>query len=514
MKNRAEKTVLNVSAGILDELVAILCGLILPRLILTNFGSDYNGITSSITQFISCITLLKGGIGGVTRAALYKPLAEKDTESISAIVFQTERFMRRIALIFLGFVLVFAAIYPIWICTDFSWVFEFTLILIIAISTFVKYYFGLAYNMLLSADQRQCVIKFINSATTILNTIIAAVLINNGATIHWVKLGSSLVFALDPFIICWYAKRKYNLNKKVAPATDFIKQRWDAVGHEVAQFVNNNTDVMVITIFADIKEVSVYTVYHYAIASIRKVVTNFIIGFGAAFGNMYALKQYKVMHKNLKIYEVIVFSIASIVYSAALAIIVPFARVYTDGVTDVNYLRPVFGAVLTFAGAFTCFRIPYQTIVTAVGHYKQTRNGAFFEAGMNIVLSVILVIKFGIVGVAIGTLAAAIFRSCQYAFYLSKNILNRSNFIFLGHVFITVAIMVATYFLSRLYMPAAESFNSVKMWIMYAIPSTLIPFVLTAVTDLLFYREPTLGLFKKITHMFFHKKEKASHEEV
>lgn len=509
MKSRSQKAVLNVMAGIMDEIVAVACGLILPRLILTNFGSEYNGITSSITQFISCITLLKGGIGGVTRAALYKPLAENDVDGISAIVYQTEKFMRRIALIFLAFILVFATIYPIWLCKDFSWWFEFSLILIISISTFVKYFFGLTYNMLLSADQRQCVIKFLSSGTTILNMIIAAILINNGCTIHIVKLGSALVFALDPIVTCIYARSKYKLKKTTTVNTDYIKQRWDAVGHEVASFVNNNTDIMVITAFAGILEVSVYTVYHYAIASIRKVVTSFIIGFGAAFGNMYALKQYKTMEKNLKIYEVIVFSISSIVYSVALVMICSFAMVYTKDVNDVNYYRPAFGAVLTLAGAFTCYRIPYQTIVTAVGHYKQTRNGAFFEAGMNIVLSIVLVIKLGIVGVALGTLAAAIFRSCQYAVYLSKNILKRSIMIFVGHIILTLSIMGGTYAISLLYMP---EITKVTTWLMYALLTTAISSTITLATDFIFYRETTIEMFKKGIGMFTGSKKKAKKE--
>ena len=67
---------MNMMASIGYEMVAVICGLILPRLILSTFGSSYNGITSSITQFLSCVTLLRAGIGGVTRASLYKPLAD------------------------------------------------------------------------------------------------------------------------------------------------------------------------------------------------------------------------------------------------------------------------------------------------------------------------------------------------------------------------------------------------------------------------------------------------------
>lgn len=494
--SRSQKAIANTLAGFLNEFVTLICGLILPRLILLTFGSAYNGITASISQFLSCIALMKSGIGGVTRAALYKPLAEKNTEQISAIILQTERFMRRVALIFVAFVAVFACIYPIWISTEFPWLFTASLILILASSTFLQYFFGLTYQMLLNADQRQCVSSFVGIGTTVLNTVVAVALIYMGGSIHVVKLGSALVYALNPLIISVYVKRKYKINRKVKPKVDLIKQRWDAMGHEVANFVNSNTDVMTLTVFAGLNEVSVYTVYISVIAGIRAVIANFITGFGAAFGNMHAKKQMDLMHNNLGIYELIVFSLSSVIHTTTLIMIVPFAALYTAGVNDVNYMRPLFGILITVAAAFSCYRIPYQTIVTAVGHYKQTRNGAFFEAAMNVVLSVIGVLFFGLVGVAVGTLAAAVFRTCQYAIYLGKHVLPRSPMHFIKHILLALTIMGVTYLISTLYI--SVSYIGVGGWIAAATITTMIALFLTLVTDWLLYRETLKCLLAKL----------------
>jgi len=455
-RSRGKKAFLNTVASFSNEIVSVICGFILPRLILRAFGSSYNGITSSISQFISCIALMRSGISGVTRAALYKPLANKDDQAISGIVTATERFIRRIALIFVAAVVVFAAIYPIWIVRDFDWLFTFSLILIIAASTFIQYYFGLTYQMLLTADQKQGITSIARIISIVMNTILAAILIHLGAGIRLVKLGSTIAFAITPITVSLYVRKHYKIDRSIEPNNSAISQRWDALGHEIANFVNTNTDIMVLTIFAGIKEVSVYTVYNHVVASIRKVVTNCITGFGAAFGDMYAREQFDLMHENLGIFEIIVFSVASVVYSITAAMIQPFALIYTSGVTDVSYDRPLFGIILTMAGLFTCFRIPYYMITTSVGHYKQTRNGAFVEAGLNIVISVACVIKLGIVGVAIGTWAAAAFRSFQYAIYMGKNILKRSIMIFISHVIVSVAICAGIYALG-IFIPIDDS---------------------------------------------------------
>lgn len=495
VQGRGKKALKNFVVGASSELITIACGLILPRLILSNFGSAYNGITHSISQFISYIALMKSGIGGATRAALYKPLANKDTESISKVVAATQQFMRRISLLFVLFVLCFAVIYPTFICKDFDWWFTATLIIIISLSTFAEYYFGFTYQMLLMADQKQHIVGNIGILVTILNTIASVVLINNGFSIHIIKLASVLISSITPIFLYIYVNKKYKIIKDINFKKEDLPQKWEATAHEVASFVNNNTDIVVITLFSNILEVSVYTVYNYVISNLKMIVNVLTSSFAGAFGNMYANKEYKTMNENLGIYELIVYSATSVLYSTAMVLIVSFALLYTKGVTDVSYDRPLFGIIIALAGAFDCFRVPYKTIVTSAGHFKQTRNGAIAEAIINIVLSVTLVIKFGLVGVSIGSLCAMIFRTCQYAIYMSKNIVNRNCSYFIKHILISLGIMITVYLISTLYLP---QINSWLMWILYGVITTLLAASLTLITDLVFYRQDMNNFFRKL----------------
>lgn len=494
-QSRGKKALRNFVVGASSELITIACGLILPRLILSNFGSAYNGITHSITQFISYIALMKAGIGGATRAALYKPLAENDTEGVSRVVAATQQFMRRIAGIFVIFVLCFAVIYPTFICKDFDWLFTSTLIIIISLSTFAEYYFGFTYQMLLMADQKQHIVADMGILVTVLNTIASVILINNGFSIHIIKLASVLISSITPVFLYIYVNKRYKIIKNIEFTKEDLPQKWDATAHEVASFVNNNTDIVVLTLFSNLLEVSVYTVYHYVTTNLKKIVNVLTSSFAGAFGNMYANKEYKTMNENLGIYELIVYSSTTVLYSVAMVLIVSFALLYTDGVTDVSYERPVFGVIMCLAGAFDCYRVPYKTIVTSAGHFKQTRNGAITEAIINIVLSVVLVIKFGLVGVAVGSLCAMVFRTCQYAIYMSRNIVNRDISVFIKRLLISIFIMFIVYSISFVYM---KDMNSWLSWIMYAIITTLISVCLTLIADLVFYRKDMFNFLKKL----------------
>ena len=502
-KSRTKNIVLSIGSGFLYEIVSLLCGLISQRLILSSFGSAYNGVTQSITQFISYIELMKAGIGGVAMSALFKPLSEGNKQEISEVLVATQNFMKRIAFIFVVFVIGVAIIYPTFIVRDFDWWFTASLVLIISISTFVQYYLGFTYQTLVQADQKGYMVIYLQIITTILNTIVSIILINNGCSIHIVKLGSALVHIIPPIFFNIYVHRNYDIDMSVKPKGDKIPQRWDAAAHEVAAFINSNTDITVVTFFCGVKEVSVYSIYYYVISNMKKIVTKFSGGFSSAFGDMYAKGEDEQMHKNLGIFELMIYSLVSVFYSVALALIVPFIMLYTKGVTDVNYSRPLFAIVLGLASIFNCFRIPYRTIVMAIGHFKQTRNGAIIEAIINVSVSVLCTIKFGLIGVAIGSLCAMSTRSYQFANYLSKNIIKRSMSYYFKHVIICFVILISVNLISRIYTVNIDSWFN---WIVSGVITTVLAVGLTVVTDLIFYKEDSVNLLNKVKRTFLRKR--------
>ncbi len=84
---------LNILISILNQLVIIVCGFILPRVLLESFGSTVNGLVTSIRQFLNFITFLEMGIGVVISSSLYEPLFKQDTEKVSAIIVSSKRFL-------------------------------------------------------------------------------------------------------------------------------------------------------------------------------------------------------------------------------------------------------------------------------------------------------------------------------------------------------------------------------------------------------------------------------------
>jgi len=432
------------------------------------------------------VILLRAGVGGVTRAALYKPLADGDNNQISGIVNATQQFMKKVSAIFSILLLAFAIVYPLMVLDEFDYWFSFSLVIILGISTVAQNYFGITYQMLIQADQRQYIYSSLTIATTILNTIVAAILILSGATIHVVKLGSAIVFIINPIILNLYVRKKYHINKNVAVNNTAISQRWDAFAQQAAAFVNNNTDVIVLTMFANIREVSVYTVYYMVANGLRRIEETLTNGIDAAFGNMIAKKEEDLLRTNVKLMEFIVFSSAGFVFLCGALLIEPFVMVYTKGIDDISYSRIWFGVLMCLNQYLFCVRLPYQMLVEAAGHFKQTRNGAIVECVLNIVISVILVIKWGLIGVTIGTFCALVYRTTQYAIYSSTHILRRKIWIAGKNVLINIIEAVIVIFIIKC-MPV-WNVTGYLSWLIYAVVVGMITMFVIGASSFLFYR--------------------------
>ena len=493
--NRRKKLYLNTVTAFLNQLVALICGFILPRYILSYFGSDANGLVNSITQFLSVISFLELGVGPVIQSNLYKPLADKDTETISKIVVSSERFYRRIAYIFLAYIAVLAVIFP-GTTPEYDFWYTASLLLIISISTFAQYYFGITYQVFLNADQKVYVHSTVQIITIILNTVLSVVLMKLGCGLHVVKLVSAIVFVVRPVVQNVYVKKNYRIDRKITYTEEPIKQKWNGFAQHLAAVVCGEIDVVLLTFFSTYQRVSIYSVYFLVVNGITKLIMTAVSGLESFWGNMLARKEYRLLNKTFEGVEALIHTGVTFLFVTTAILIAPFVKVYTAGLEDsAAYFLPLFGALLTFAYGAQCLRIPYFRIIKAAGHYKETQNGAFISMGINIVLSIILVFQYQLVGVAIGTLLAMLYHTVYFAWYLRKNIINRPFRHFVKHLVLDIVVGVLGFISTGWLSMRTETYGG---WIIYAIIVSVIVGVITLALNVAVYKEQFIYLVKKV----------------
>lgn len=439
MKKRA---FLNVACSSLSQIVSILCGLVVPRLILNTFGSEANGLISSLTQFLNYIALVEGGIGSVVLSALYGPLARKDNLGISQVLKAANRFFKQIAYIFVAYTLVLACVYPLVIQSSYSWLFVSSLTVILSLSLFIQYFFSITYRLLLQADQKMYIVQLWQIIISILNLVVVLIVIRFFPELHMVKLCSVLLFLIQPIAYGSYVKKHYQITMDVTPDQHALSQRWAGFGQNLAYFVHSNTDIIILSFFCDLKTVSVYSVYTLVIKHLQSFFKSFSHAFHPILGKDIAMQDEKKVLCHLDIYELIVISVSTIIFGCCIYLMPSFALLYTNGVSDTNYYRPIFAVIIIMAEYVCCVREPYVAIVSGAGKFKETANSAYAEAGINIVLSVLLVRKFGLEGIAVGTFIGMFYRMLYLVFYINRNIVKCSIWKPLKRWIISVATII------------------------------------------------------------------------
>lgn len=492
--NRKTKLLLNSGMGIIKQLVILACGFILPRYILLCYGSEVNGLISSITHFLGFISLLEMGIGPVIQANLYKPLADKDTAGISKIVISSERFFRRIGYIFIGYIVFLSVLFPITINSDFEPVFTISLLLIISISSFAQYFLGATYQLLLNADQKSYVQMSLHVVTTILNTVASVVLMMCGCSVHVVKLVTAIFFVLRPLGQMVYVRKRYSIDRKIKFEGEPIKQKWNGFAQHIASVVCNNIDVFVLTVFSTLQNISIYSVYFLVVSGINSMIMTAATGLESYFGNMIAKNEEKELNQSFSLIEFIVHFFVSVVFTIAIITIIPFIKVYTNGITDADYIQPVFSAILVLAFAVQCLRIPYFRIIKAAGHFKETQNGAYISTVINIVLTLVLVFIIGLPGVAIGTFAAFAYHTVYFAVYLRKNILKRSFVYFIKYIFTDSVILVLACLATQWFEMTDITYFA---WVVLALKVSFVTLTIAVIVNLIFNGKYIKKLIKK-----------------
>lgn len=483
---------LNGISALLTKLLIVISGLILPRLFIGAYGSKYNGLVSTITQYLSLISFLDMGVGAVVQSVLYKPLAEKNWLLVSQIVSSSKNYFNKIAFALVFYIVLLCFYLPKVLTDDIDIYTIISLLFILSISLFAQYYFGIVNQLLISSDQRGYVQEFVQIITIILNTILSILLIQNNASIIIVKLVSSIVFLIRPLFLSYYVKKHYKINSNIKADNDPIPDKWSGMTQHIAYTVQSSTDIIILSMFSNLENISIYNVYFSVVQGVRILIQSITNGIRPFFGQLIASHDHRIVNYFDKV-EWLIHNSVVFLFGMTGALITPFVLVYTAGVNDINYIQPIFGILLTTAFAIFCIRLPYQMMILAAGHFRQTQNSSIIEVIINIIVSVMLVAIYGLSGVAVGTLISMLYRTVYLVNYLTRNIIFREIKFFNKIIFVDCLNIICLCILLRI---LNLQFHDFKEWIINAIILGLLYLLIMILNNHIFYKTNTRLLLK------------------
>ena len=303
---------------------------------------------------------------------------------------------------------------------------------------------------------------------------------------QFVYLTTSIIFLIQPFLLHCYVRKVYNLDRNEKYSVEPIKQKWNGIAQHISYIVLEGTDILVLTLFSSMINVSIYSVYLLPLKGVKQLLLSITSSVQAMIGNLWAKQDFNELFRVFAWTEWIIHTCTILIFTLTAILIVPFVQVYTYGVNDANYIQPLFGVFLVMANLGHCLRLPYNIMILAVGHYKQTQHNYIIATTINIVISIVGVKQFGLIGVTFGTLVAMFYQTIWMAWYNSKNFIQWPMRNFIKQMAVDAVSAVVIYWLGSLMEMSSVSYVA---WVVLAVKVTAIGGIIVLVVNGMFYRE-------------------------
>ena len=426
--NRTEKFVLNSITTAVNQIIVMIVGFITPKLMIRTYGSEINGLVSSINQIIGYITLVEAGLSGAAVYSLYKPLSDNDKIGINGIVSAAKKFYLQAGYIFSTAALILSIVYAQLKSSEtLSFFTIFWLTIILSVNGCVDFFVLSRYRVILTADQKTYLISGVGIIQTIIRTAIIIVCAISNTNVVLLYALSLLPIILKVVILSTYCKKKYEfLNFNEKPNIEALGRRYDVIYQQILGMIQTGAPAIIATVVLDFFSVSIYAVYNMVMSGLNGVLSIFISGLPAGFGEIIAKKEYKVLKETTAQFEVAYYFLLTIFYGITFATILPFIDIYTKNFHDVNYTLPIFSFFIVLNGLLYNIKTPQSMLIISAGMYRETRWRVTIQGLIIVLGGFALASLWGLTGIMIASCISNLYRTIDLLFFVPKHITHNS----------------------------------------------------------------------------------------
>lgn len=461
---RNSKFLKNIISGFGGQFIAIILGIIVPRLFITSYGSDVNGLLSTITQIFTYMALLEAGIGQSARNLLFKPFQEKDKDGVSEIASIAKSYFRRFTLIYGIGVIAIALILPFVIKTNVDPITTALIVLFEGMSGVISFYFIETSSIIIGVDGKSYVNNTINLVNKIVGYVVKIVMAAFGLNIVLLQFVFFLVTVAKVFFYQLYFRKYYGWIKFEKTGKNVkLKDRNSYIITEICWTIFSSTDMIVLSTFVSTQLSSVYGIYNMVFANVSLLVNAIYTSINYLLGYSYheSIEKYSHMHDS---FNSIFLGLMTVLMAVCYCLTIPFVTLYTHGVTDANYIYKSLPIMFCLIQLISWSRYVSGNITGIAGYAKQTSYISLVEALLNLSLSIFFVHKFGIVGVTLATVIALPVKVIWCTYVADEKVMKRSCWKSISIIGVNFLFFFGVVFLSKFYQPTINSYGQLFIW--------------------------------------------------
>lgn len=501
MGSRTKTFVVNSCLTGLHHIFVIISGFIIPKIMLSFYGSDIFGLVTSITQFVSYFMIVEAGLATAGVVALYKPIVDNDYKSISGIVSATRKLYYSTGHIFLLLVIILAFLYPVFVRLNGMSYYDIALLtLVIGAAGALDFYTMSRFRVILTAYQKVYVIAIGNIIYVVANIVITYICAITGCSVIILKiLVLSSVLARSLFLRLYVYHNYSSIDYKAKPLMSALRNRWDALYLQILGAIHTGTPIILITIFCTLIDVSVYAVFNIAIAGILGLLSLFSTSMFPSFGDIIARQDKLLLQKSFEKFEVFYYMILGIISTCLFLLLQNFVSIYTKGIDGSNnYIYPLLGYMMTINMLLHNIKTPQGMLVLSAGLFKETRVQTSIQGILAVLCGAVMGYFWGIVGVISGIMISNIYRDIDLMIFIPRRVTGLKWTATLKRIAIMMlAILFSLFCLNRLIVYSADW----EGWILNGVLSSLGSSVIFLIIFYLFFPKIMKGLFIQLTNI-------------
>lgn len=404
--SRTEEATKNYIIITISEIVVLLMGFWCRALFVQKIGNYFLGINGILTSVFQILALSNLGLGDAIAYSLIQAYARKNENKIIGIYNYSKKIYKGIIVILIVFSIMIAFVLPFLVngVVDFTKFYVYYAIFIA--SKIVTYYAG-PYSTVLRADQKIRIMKkgeLLGYVITTLLQIIFMYIYPSYAVYLFLAFLASVIsnmYVRYEFRknYNWILKQKYDIeieDKKI-----IIKRMKDVFISRLSSAAVDSTDNILISKFIGLELVGIYSNYNMIIANIRSLAKNLYSSMESSLGNINALSSKEeikqLYHKILLGFQII----AVIFVTCIFVLIQEFISIWIGE----NYLLPTSVLVVLAVDLYINIILYAQTcFINTTDLFAEVKTVYFWGAVINVVLSIILGWKMGLLGILLGTI--------------------------------------------------------------------------------------------------------------
>ncbi|MCV9884796.1 lipopolysaccharide biosynthesis protein [Metabacillus halosaccharovorans] len=426
---RTSNSIKNISISIFSQVVMVILGFISRKVFLDSLGIDYLGVNGLLTNVLSMMALVEGGIGMSIVYNLYKPLAENDRQKVISLVQLYKKVYGILALIIL---LISLSIFPFLdnIMKDGDSISNLTLIYSLFIAKNMISYLNAHKWSLINADQKGYVLTRMALLFQIFSTIakiIVLILTQNYILYLIIEL---IIFTVQNFVNGRIVNKRYlyiktRVKHSIDKSTkDNIIMNVKALFlHNIGGFLVFGTDNILISSFISVATVGIYSNYTMIIGQLSSLLGQIFYGIGASVGNLVATES---SDKNYSIFKV-TYLFNFWMYSVGVIFLYNLLEPFISWWLGEEFLLDWIIFVLILVNFYlTGMRTAIATFKNKAGLFVQDKYASLIEGLINLIVSLFLLQYFGLAGIFLGTAISTILTVFwTQPFIVYKNVFKR-----------------------------------------------------------------------------------------